>query len=66
MTIWVRPSGTEIETNDLPATIEACEAMGWKIKGEEQGSLDLSSDEAPEAPEAPKPKKAKAKKAKAE
>lgn len=27
---WIRPTGSEIETNDLPETVEACEKMGWK------------------------------------
>ena len=27
---WTRPSGSEIETNNEKATIEACEKMGWK------------------------------------
>lgn len=27
---WVKPSGQEIETNDLPETIEYCESLGWK------------------------------------
>lgn len=29
---WVRPSGTEIITNGLPATIEHAALMGWKPK----------------------------------
>jgi len=28
--LWKRPSGSEIETNDEPATIEHCKAQGWK------------------------------------
>jgi hypothetical protein len=27
---WKRPSGSEVETNSLPGTIQACEKMGWK------------------------------------
>jgi hypothetical protein len=27
---WTKPSGAEIETNDLPETVVACEAMGWE------------------------------------
>ena len=27
---WIKPNGTEIETNDLPATIEAAHNLGWK------------------------------------
>jgi hypothetical protein len=30
--IWVRPSGTDIETNSEKATIEYAEANGWKRK----------------------------------
>lgn len=29
---WERPSGSKIETNDLKATIAACEKLGWKRK----------------------------------
>ena len=32
---WIRPSGSEIETNDLEATIEHCKSLGWKEKKEE-------------------------------
>jgi hypothetical protein len=48
---WVRPSGTEITTNGLPATIEHAAQMGWKPKGD-----DLS-DPKPDA--TPKPGRAK-------
>lgn len=27
---WKRPSGSEIETNDEPATIEHCKSLGWE------------------------------------
>ena len=27
---WMRPSGTILETNDFPGTIEDCEKKGWK------------------------------------
>jgi len=27
---WVKPNGNEVETNDLKASIEAAEALGWK------------------------------------
>jgi len=30
--IWIRPSGTEIETNDLKKTIAYCKSIGWKEK----------------------------------
>ena len=32
MAVWIKPSGTEVETNDLPATIEAAKSLGWKPK----------------------------------
>ena len=27
---WIRPSGTEIETNDEEATVKHCKSMGWE------------------------------------
>lgn len=27
---WQKPSGMEIETNDMPETIEYCKSLGWK------------------------------------
>lgn len=27
---WIRPSGSEIETNDEPLTVEHCKSLGWK------------------------------------
>jgi hypothetical protein len=27
---WIRPSGTEIETNESEASIEVAKALGWK------------------------------------
>jgi len=29
---WVRPSGSEITTNGLPASIERAAQLGWKPK----------------------------------
>jgi len=29
---WIRPSGTEIETNDRKETIKHCKSLGWKEK----------------------------------
>ena len=26
---WIKDNGQEIETNDLPATIEYCKSLGW-------------------------------------
>jgi hypothetical protein len=30
---WVKPSGVELETNDLKKTVAYCESLGWKRKG---------------------------------
>lgn len=27
---WTKPSGLEIVTNDMPATVEYCESLGWE------------------------------------
>ena len=32
MITWTRPSGAEIETNDLEATVLYCESLGWEEK----------------------------------
>ena len=32
---WIRPSGSEIVTNDLKRTIETAEDFGWKRKDAE-------------------------------
>lgn len=32
---WIKPNGTEIETNDSEETIAYCESLGWKRKEEE-------------------------------
>ncbi len=37
--IWMRPSGSEIETNDLPATVEYAKSLGWERVDSEK-SLD--------------------------
>jgi len=29
MIMWDRPSGTQLETNELPETIAYCESLGW-------------------------------------
>ncbi len=40
---WSRPSGTEIETNDEPATIAHCESVGWKrLDGGSQSSMTVA------------------------
>ncbi len=30
--IWIRPDNTDIETNDLPATIKYAQSLGWEEK----------------------------------
>ena len=32
MSRWVKPNGREIEINDLKATVEKAEELGWKRK----------------------------------
>jgi len=32
--VWIKASGQEVTTNDLPANIEAANALGWKLKDE--------------------------------
>jgi len=36
--IWIKDNGDEIELNDLPATVEYCESLGWKKKEEKKKS----------------------------
>ena len=33
---WIRPSGSEITTNGLPATIERAAELGWNPKKAEE------------------------------
>lgn len=33
---WIKPNGNEITTNDLEATIEYCESLGFKREGEKK------------------------------
>lgn len=35
---WIKPSGVEVETNDMPETITYCRSLGWQ---------EVSEDEAP-------------------
>ncbi len=44
---WIKPSGMEIETNDLPKTIAYCESLGWERVGSEEdtGGADDAPDE---------------------
>jgi len=32
--LWIKDNGQEIETNDLKATVEHCESLGWKKAGD--------------------------------
>lgn len=27
---WIKPSGVEIETNDMPETLAYCRSLGWQ------------------------------------
>jgi hypothetical protein len=36
MTIWIKPSGVEIELNDFDATVEMAESLDWKKKTEKK------------------------------
>lgn len=40
MAIWIKPNGNEIEINDEPANVKACEEMGWKRKGEKSEKVE--------------------------
>lgn len=41
---WVKPNGLEIETNDMTATIEYCESLGWKRAGDLFNLNDMTED----------------------
>ena len=34
--IWIKPSGMEVKTNDMPETIKYCESLGWKQKKDKE------------------------------
>ncbi len=40
MIIWTKPSGMEIETNDMAATVAYCEGLGWKRAGDSGDAAD--------------------------
>ncbi len=43
--VWIKASGQEVTTNDLPANIEAAKALGWKLKKEvEKKDKDQDKD----------------------
>lgn len=43
---WIKPSGLEIETNDLDETIDYCESLGWKEAGSKPDEKQIIADEA--------------------
>jgi hypothetical protein len=46
--LWIRPTGTEIETNDDPRNIAAAKKLGWKKKRKVQPKELDQTVEAPE------------------
>lgn len=40
MIIWIRPSGREIETNDLDETVKLAKSLGWKRKQDEPETVE--------------------------
>lgn len=50
---WVRPSGTEITTNDSDETIATAAKLGWVPKGQA-----TTQAQEPDAPRRGRPKKA--------
>ena len=36
MAIWIKPSGAEVEVNDLPANEKKAESLGWKKKAKKK------------------------------
>lgn len=32
---WTKPSGVEVETNDMPETIKYCRSLGWQEVSED-------------------------------
>lgn len=43
--LWRKPSGQEIETNDLDATIEYCKSLGWEQVGHKKDDGLMESAE---------------------
>ena len=42
--LWIKDNGQEIELNELPATVEYAESLGWKLaKAENSVSIDVES-----------------------
>ncbi len=42
---WIRPSGSEITTNGLPATIERAAELGWKPKEDAKPEVSVSASQ---------------------
>lgn len=41
---WIKPNGTEIETNDMKATVEYCKSLGWKERDRESTKEESERD----------------------
>ena len=39
MITWTKPNGTEVETNESKASIEAAKSLGWERKSTEKPAL---------------------------
>ena len=48
---WLRPSGTEIETNDSEETIEYCKSLGWKPAEKKKRRTKAEMEEAKKSEE---------------
>lgn len=46
---WIRPSGSEITTNGLPATIARAAELGWKPKDGEESAPKADAKKATKA-----------------
>lgn len=40
---WKKPSGMEIETNDMDETIEYCKSLGWEMVGKKDDKPKAAS-----------------------
>ena len=46
LTTWVKPNGREVEINDLKATVDAAEALGWKRADQDPTAIkDMKADQ---------------------
>jgi len=53
MITWIRPSGSEITTNDSQASIDHAEANDWKAKDGKDPVAAVEAEATPEAEDAP-------------